>query len=407
MSLGESTLPELRQHLWDDLMRYTNFFIDHGIDHELGGFMCTLDHDGTPVTTQKYSWFQGRGIWWLCFMHNHLDPNPRYLEMATKTKDFMLKHFPTDPEMMKWNQWVEKDGTVATGPSNDPFGVLFGIEGMLELAKATGDKQLREQALDLYRRKYAELESLDQHGFSHYMLHACLTREILLEEETEEYRKISDRTFDRIMNNFFNPEYNFYNSSINADGTRREEGSNQAAPGHDVEVMWMVMHEALRRGDKQLYSLATERMKRCFEIGWDNIYGGMVSAIKVGEGCYDWGESAPLAMKEKFHYIGEYNYVKSLWSLDESMLSIMNAYARTGVPWAADYYAKCQEVLDRKMALTSIGHPLHIVFTDREFTLPPHTSRKDNFHHPRMLMFNILEIDRLLGKADAWGYPAA
>ncbi len=395
--LAGRTLPELRQHLLQDHEQYLNYFMEHGIDHDNGGFMCFLDHDGTPVNTNKYHWFQGRGVWWMSYLYNHFDKNPRYLEIATKTKDFMLKHYPVEPNGIEWNQVVAKDGSVVTGPSDDPFGCLFGIEGMLELAKATGDTKLRDQALDLYKRKYAELESRPMRHFAHYMLHICLTRFILEEGIGDaQFKEINDNTVDMLMNGFYNKEFGFYADAINPDRSIPEAERNHSNPGHDVEVMWMMMYEAIRRKDQALYDLALERMLRSYELGWDDLYGGMVASIRVGEGAFDWGEQSPVAMPDKYHFIGEYNYMKSLWSTDEALIAMLNAFSNSAAPWAVHYFDRTQDVLDHKLSLKPLGHPLHVVYTDRNFPLPEHTTRKENFHHPRMLMLNIREIDRII-----------
>ena len=39
------------------------FWDQHGVDLRHGGVMHSLDFDGTVVSTNKLSWFQGRAIW--------------------------------------------------------------------------------------------------------------------------------------------------------------------------------------------------------------------------------------------------------------------------------------------------------------------------------------------------------
>src|SRR5690349_15312563 len=74
-------LPELRQRYRAELFDvFLPFWDAHGIDHEHGGFMCALDHDGTRVNTHKYLWFQGRGIWVYSHLFNRFGRDPRHLE---------------------------------------------------------------------------------------------------------------------------------------------------------------------------------------------------------------------------------------------------------------------------------------------------------------------------------------
>src|SRR5262245_31984411 len=87
------TLRELRDSLHTELFDVILPFWDkHGIDHEFGGVMCSLDYDGTLVNTEKLLWFQGRALWVYSHLYNHFGQDPRHLEVARKTKDFLLKY---------------------------------------------------------------------------------------------------------------------------------------------------------------------------------------------------------------------------------------------------------------------------------------------------------------------------
>ena len=64
LRLAGMSLPELRKRFYDQLFQVLLPFWDkHGIDHEYGGIMCSLDYDGTLVNTEK----------------NPLVPGPRHL----------------------------------------------------------------------------------------------------------------------------------------------------------------------------------------------------------------------------------------------------------------------------------------------------------------------------------------
>ena len=67
--LAGLSLPELRQRLYEQLFQVLLPFWDrHGIDHEYGGLMCSLDYDGTLLNTGKNLWFLGRAIWVYSFL---------------------------------------------------------------------------------------------------------------------------------------------------------------------------------------------------------------------------------------------------------------------------------------------------------------------------------------------------
>jgi len=86
------SLAELRQRLYDQLFQVLLPFWDkHGIDHEYGGLMCSLDYDGTLLDTGKNLWFLGRAIWVYSFLYNHFGKNPQFLDVAKRTKEFVFK----------------------------------------------------------------------------------------------------------------------------------------------------------------------------------------------------------------------------------------------------------------------------------------------------------------------------
>ena len=51
----EALRDQYHSDLFDD---YLPFWEEHGIDDELGGFMCTMDHDGSLLSTEKNIWHQ-------------------------------------------------------------------------------------------------------------------------------------------------------------------------------------------------------------------------------------------------------------------------------------------------------------------------------------------------------------
>ena len=64
LQIGDHSLVELRDHYRNYLFdEYLPFWARHGIDHERGGFICALDHDGSQVGDKhKNMWYQGRGL---------------------------------------------------------------------------------------------------------------------------------------------------------------------------------------------------------------------------------------------------------------------------------------------------------------------------------------------------------
>src|SRR5688572_1383365 len=151
--LAGVSLPDLKQRYRNELFGVLIPYWDkNGIDHERGGFMCALDHDGTRVNTDKFLWFQGRGIWVYTYLYTHFGRDPRYLEVARKTRDFALKYFRN--ERGEWAQLVSREGKVLQPPANDPSGALYMAEGLQAYAQATGDSEAWQIALETIKKQF-------------------------------------------------------------------------------------------------------------------------------------------------------------------------------------------------------------------------------------------------------------
>jgi mannose/cellobiose epimerase-like protein (N-acyl-D-glucosamine 2-epimerase family) len=166
-------LAELRARYRRDLFESVLPFWDkHGIDHQSGGVLHSLDYDGTAVATNKLSWFQGRAIWIYSFLYNHFDRNSKYLEIARKTKEFLLKNAP-QPDGW-WAEEFTREGKVVKPFSGDLYGMYFAAEGLQEYAWAAKDDKARPPhrgtGLPLHGRRLARpahagpMDGESQHG---------------------------------------------------------------------------------------------------------------------------------------------------------------------------------------------------------------------------------------------------
>jgi mannose/cellobiose epimerase-like protein (N-acyl-D-glucosamine 2-epimerase family) len=189
-----------------------------------------------------------------------------------------------------------------------------------------------------------------------------------------------------------------FNELLNPDLSRNKDEATKAVLGHGVEFMWIVMLEAERLKDQQLFDTAASRMLNQLNVAWDYIYGGLINAVNVDHGDFDWPVIRPAGSQMEFHNVGEYNYMKSLWSVAEAMVGLMLAFEHTRPEWAARFYELCQRVIDEKFSLRKHGHPLHILYADRKITYVPRASRKGNYHYPRMLAYNIQSLDRMIAR---------
>ncbi len=404
-------LPEFREKYRAELMdEYIPFLNRFAVDHERGGFMMFLDHDGTPENTNKFHWFQGRGVYIYSFIYNHLKKDEKLLDVAKKTTDFILRHYPQDNGW--WAQEVDREGNVLVPFQGDPFGTYFAIEGMQELAAATGDRELLRQTVELFEAHFNRVHSPDftfridlsnvhepgrgLHGVNTYMVDLQIATEMLRRWDLPQVEVFAQKAVDAMMNHYYNAELGIMNEFAFFDFTKRPEDETKSNLGHGIEIMWIVMEEAIRRRDQELYDTAKQRMRYHLDLAWDHVYGGIAEWINIGHGCYEWPSVSPRGTNFTYQGIGEYKYIKPLWGLNEANVGLLNVLEHTGEFWALDYFNMSQRVIDEKFSLRRHGYPLHIMFADRQITFVPKVGRKPNYHHPRMLAKGILALDRMI-----------
>ena len=140
------TLKELREEhrrwMLDDFVPFMDKFV---VDHDLGGFMCTVDRDGTRLSSDKRTWYEGRGIWTYSYLYNQVDQNPRYLEIAKKSVEFISRQNPTGKELMPAG-FTKEGKPLGDGPDPVFYGDVFVANGFQEFSKIKGNERYWEIA---------------------------------------------------------------------------------------------------------------------------------------------------------------------------------------------------------------------------------------------------------------------
>ena len=421
--LAGMRLPELRQWYYDQLFQVILPFWDqHGIDHQYGGLMCSLDYDGTLLDTGKNLWFLGRAIWVYSFLYNHFGNDPQFLEVAGRTKEFVFKY-----ALQKDGWWAEslsREGKVLRPYSGDTEGMYHLAEGLHEYATASGDEQSRETAFALLKKLFRDFDSpayryrgadfpylwgsqraVRPQGL--WFLNLTLATQMLARGSDPEIAAIADRSVDAIMNRQYNPAIGLNTEMLYYDFTRPKEEAQKSRFGHSVEALWMVMDEANRRHDEALWKTCAEGIRHHLNVGWDYIYGGLSQWINVDHPTYQWPVETPPGTTQKLHFIGEYEYMKCLWCQNEVLVATLNVFERTGAAWAAEYFGMAHQIINEKFWQKKRGYSAgYMLFADRPMTLQPHVGRQDNYHPLRQLMLNILTLDRMIARGAAPPRPA-
>jgi mannose/cellobiose epimerase-like protein (N-acyl-D-glucosamine 2-epimerase family) len=396
---GNLTREALRESWRSELFdRVIPFWEQRGFDPGHGGFYHRLTYDGSLLGGEKFLWFQGRGLWVWSFLYNHFGRDPARLEIARQTKDFLLAH-GRQPDGW-WSQTFTREGRVVEPFGGDLYGMYFVAEGLLEYAAATGDEQARQTAREILERLWRRIHEPEfgprTQGL--WMLSLRIATQILRRERDPLAQEMADEALDAITERHYHPEIGLNNEVLTFDFSRLPCEQAKCVFGHSIESLWMVLDEAERRGDDALWRRAAERIRRHLDVGWDHVFGGLAHAVNVDQPTYCWPEEKLPGTDFTYRAVGEYNYLKSLWAVNEVILATLMVYLRTGEEWAWRYLSLAEEVRREKFSLQRLGYPTYILFADRRITYRPPGDRQDNYHLPRQLMLGVLLLERVAGQ---------
>lgn len=391
----QELLKEYNGYLFDDFLP---FMEKHVVDHENGGFMCHTDRLGNNLNTNKRAWFDGRGIWVYSYLYNNFKQDPAYLKIAEDTVRLVMKCEPSGSNFWPWS--YSRTGVDLKERTPDIYGSLFIAEGLAEYSVATGDTSYWDKAKTILLRCLSKYDgedyscSLDDDSpdvseiaapriLGHWMIMLRLITGMLRVREDKELEDISEQCVEALMHSHLNPQFGLLNEVLNHDLTIPQGPFSQFVYiGHAIEALWMVMDEALRREDIELFSRASLLFKRHVEIAWDDIYGGVFHCLIHTD-----------------NNVWVLN--KLLWAQEEVLLGLMLLIEHSGDAWAYQWFDKVFNYVIDKFPLEKHGYPLWNIGGDRKVTFKKEGVRIENYHHPRHLMFNIQALERIINRSES------
>jgi N-acylglucosamine 2-epimerase len=362
------------------------------IDHELGGFMCSVDLlTRKLVNTDKRAWFEGRGMWTYSFLYNNLDKNPKYLEVARKSKDFILKLLPKDGTY--YISGFSKEGKPLSDVEGDIYGNLFVAEGLAEYSKATGEtkyldlaKEIILKAVERYDRPdftynyKAETKVAGPRILGHWMILLSLSTQFLKQKEDKDIAALADRCVDAIMNRHMNPESKMLNEALAHDFQRLTDPvtSQYGDIGHGCETLAFVMNYAVLRKNAALFKASSEAFKNHVNVAKDDVYGGHFHAYEnINE--------------------NKWAIVKLRWLQEEILIGAMILIEHTGDQWALNKYAETEAYIREKFVKPEYA----FIIDSGDRKVEKHSRvRAEHYHFPRQLMVSMLAIDRMLARGE-------
>ncbi|MEX2573164.1 MAG: AGE family epimerase/isomerase [Balneolaceae bacterium] len=385
--INKKVLERYRKKYRDDLFRsFLPGMDSYVVDHTYGGFLCDLDiRTGKRNSTTKRAWYEGRGIWLYSFLYNNIERDPHFLEIAGRSKEFILKHRPADGSF--WASSYSREGEPLSGPG-DIFGNLYIAEGLAEYAKASGEdeyleiaRQITLDSMSSYDQPDYQYHSPSASGISgprllnHWMVFLFLATRILEQEKTHEIEQIAGRCVNALMENHMNPAYGLLNDVLNHDMSLPGNSDLQTASvGLGIQALWMVMYEAVRRQDRTLFRRSADAFRRHVRVAEDPVYGGYLRSLSHVE-------------KNKW------TLDKSLGVQEEVLIGILLLVEHTGNRGDMKRFLKTDAYV--RETFRRPGYKFWIAGGDRTVSRY-RTSRAEHYHHPRHLMMNLLAVERMI-----------
>jgi mannose/cellobiose epimerase-like protein (N-acyl-D-glucosamine 2-epimerase family) len=385
--------------LFDDFLPFMDKYV---VDPVYGGFLCETDGHGVHTSTEKFSWFEGRGIWVYSFLYNNLAHESKYIDVARGSVEFILGQRTKD-SAETWPSRFTREGKPLTGPDPEIYGDLFIAEGLAEFSLATKDPHYWDMAKELVLKCIRIYDRDDYHpeiGRTYlgpaarpfpgarvqgaWMVLIRVATQMLRIRGDQELEAVAKRCVDAVMNHHFNPRFRLNNELLNHDLSRPTNEYEQLVyTGHCIEISWMLLEEALRTRDMELFHTVTERFQRHVEVARDRVYDGVLrNLMNVDE--------------------NKWALDKVLWAQEEVTIAALMIFEHTGVPWAWDMFLHFAQYTHEKYSLKQFGIPLWIYGADRQVTTESYfkePARVENYHQPRHLMINLLRMDSMLRSA--------
>ncbi len=334
--MNNKRINELKNFFYRELTENTMpFWINKCLDEKYGGIYTSVDRRGNPLSTHKAMWIQSRFVWLLSKLYSDLEPNSRWLDLASVNADFVRNHGFDNSGRMYFT--VDRDGKPIR-MRRYLFTEVFAVIGFAEYYRASGDVSALNKALQILElinkliEKPGSLESkylsenFDTMGHSMAMIQINMLQ-VLREAHPEgNYSDTIDSSIENILTNFVKPGERALLETVAPDGSilRNTPEGRLINPGHSIETAWFMLEEGKKQGNKSLIDKALPILDWSLERGWDPEYGGIFNFV-------DLDGRQPLQIEWD---------MKFWWPHNESIYATLLAYSLTGNPKYEEWFEK-------------------------------------------------------------------
>ena len=309
------------------------FWLNKAIDRDYGGYITSLDRDGSILDTDKGIWVQGRFAWLLGHLYNKFEKKQEWIDACHSGIDFLDK-YGFDPNDRRMWFHVTRDGQPIR-KRRYAFSESFACIAYAEYGKAAGDSRYTQKAIDLFRQYQSYLDGPDfvskftanrpSIGIGRYMID-IVTCQILREAAGfEEASEIIDRCIDLILRLFIKEDIRCVMETVSTEGEIIDHFDGRLLnPGHAIECAWFIIKEGKIRRNEAYIQLGCKMLDWMWERGWDEQFGGILYFRDV------YGKP----VQEYWHDM------KFWWPHNETIIATLLAYSLTGENKYAEMHQK-------------------------------------------------------------------
>ncbi len=378
------------------LQRTVPFWLERAVDWQHGGINSCISDEGEVLSSDKYMWSQLRAIWTFSALYNRIEARQEWLDVARHIFYF-AQRYGRDEEG-RWVFAVDKQGNVLQGATSI-YADGFAIYGLTELARATGDQEVIDLALESYENVQRRLarpgsyetapyplpEGVKAHGVS--MIFSLVFHELGLLLENKKILAAGLQHAEEVMTAFLRPELQLLYEYVHLDNTLIDSPQGRAiVPGHAIESMWFMIHIYQHWGNALRIEQAVAAIKWHIAYGWDKEYGGILLSRDAAGGEPWWS----------------FADAKLWWPQTEALYALLLAHELSNEAWALAWFEKVHDYAFSHYPVPAFGEwTQKLDRQGKKFTQTVALPVKDPFHLPRALIFCIDVLERLSGESPA------
>ena len=366
------------------------FWIKHSVDNDYGGFMFSVDRDGSRLDTDKGMWQTCRFTWMLATLYNEVEQKEEWLDLALHGIDFISKHgFDSDGRMFfhlnRAGEPIRKRRYV--------FTETFASIAYAALFKSTGEEAYAQKSRELFQIVMNNFNTPDlsspkftstrpMKGFSNPMISIVTAQELRKNLGDPDYTDQIDESIAEIESDFMKQEFNAVLENVGVDGQFQDHFDGRLlCPGHAIEAAWFILNEAkIRDNDPELIRVGTSILDWMWETGWDKEYGGILYFRDV--------KGKPV--QEYWHDM------KFWWPQNEAIIATLLAFQLTGESKYEKWHDMIHDWVYRYFPDPEHGEWYGYLHRDGRISVPLKGNLwKGPFHIPRMQLYAWQILDEM------------